>query len=391
MRASDLPKRILEYGVLSFASVGWTLLSRLRPRRIELDSVRNVLLIPHPGIGNLILLTPALLAIRQKLPATRISVVVDESGCAEVLRTLPELVQEVLFFDFTRLSFGSLRRFLAQHRSKVFDLSFSCWGFPHGLLAWLLGARRRIGFQYKLGFHRCSSFLLTTGVSFNHCKHEVNQYLDLLKPVGIEVASPEIFFPQSGEDDERVEALLRAEVSESDIRHLVGLHIGSNDNLMAKRWPPESFASLITRIRSEFPSVSFVLVGGKNEVPYAQRFVARCHEAIINFVGRLELQQTAALIRRCALFISNDTGPMHIAAAVKTPVIGIFGPTVHWKNAPWGDPHQCIVVRKDLPCSPCYVPYSARIACTDPRCLRDLTVDEVYEKAKPILRERCYA
>ncbi len=389
MRISYLPKRIAEYGALTFASLGWTLVSRLRSRRINPGAVRKVLLIPHPGIGNLILLTPALQAIRHQFPDSQISVVVDASGCAEVFRDAAGLVHETLVFDFAKESLGGLWRFWAQHRVRDFDLAFSCWGFLHALFAWLSGARTRVGFQYKLGFHRRSSFLLTSAVAFDHRKHEVEQYLDLLKPLGIEVAKPEIFFPLSDEDIQKAEELLRAEVRNAETHPLIGLHIGSNENLAAKRWPPGSFAALLERIRADYPAVVFVLVGGKNEIAYTQRFVTRCGVPVINFVDRLTLKETAALIRRCELFISNDSGPMHLAAAVKTPVIGIFGPTVYWKNAPWGDPRRCIVVRKDMPCSPCYVPYSARLSCPDPRCLRELTVDDVYEKVRPILKEIC--
>lgn len=386
---SNLAKRLGEYGVLTFASLGWWLLHSLQSQRIQLGAVRKILLIPHPGIGNLILLTPALHAIRQQFPDSRISVVVETEGAAEVLHATGGLVDETVLFDFANKSLGEIRRFCTEYGARDFDLALSCGRFPHAFMAWLMGARTRIGHTYRLGFHRHSGFLLTTAVRLDQRKHEVEQYLDLLKPIGIEVARPEIFFSLSADDVEKAEGLLQAELPDVTTRPLIGLHIGSNENLAVKRWPAESFAALLERIHTDYPSIVFVLVGGENEVAYTQKFVDGCGVPVINFTGRLGLKETAALIRQCGVFISNDSGPMHIAAAVKTPVVGIFGPTVYWKNAPWGDPRRCIVVRKDMPCSPCYVPYSAQLSCTDPRCLRELTVDEVYKKVKPLLKEYC--
>jgi ADP-heptose:LPS heptosyltransferase len=92
--------------------------------------------------------------------------------------------------------------------------------------------------------------------------------------------------------------------------------------------------------------------------------------------GDTDIRTTAMLIKKCALFISNDSGLMHIATAVKTPVIAIFGPTLWWKNHPWGK--ENLVIRKNLSCSPCYN-YST-IKCRNIRCLETITVGEVFGK-----------
>ena len=135
-----------------------------------------------------------------------------------------------------------------------------------------------------------------------------------------------------------------------------------------------------------------VVMGGASERKIVNRFlqIVDSKVKVLDLVGKTGLKKDAALIQRCDLFISNDSGPMHIAAAVGTPVIGIFGPTNPVKNRPWGSETEAIVVRKTLPCSPCYVAFSAHIECTNPNrleCMDLISVDEVFEQVETILED----
>jgi heptosyltransferase-2 len=156
-----------------------------------------------------------------------------------------------------------------------------------------------------------------------------------------------------------------------DGRPLIGMNPGATYGL-AKCWHPERFGELGRRIFNEW-NASILLFGKEEEQPIAREILQHLKGRGINLAGKTNLLQLAALLECCQLLVTNDTGTMHVATAVGTPVVALFGSTDPLITGPWGDGH--VVIRKDVPCGPCL----KRICPTDHRCMELITVDEVEE------------
>ena len=158
--------------------------------------------------------------------------------------------------------------------------------------------------------------------------------------------------------------------------------VSPGDNAVLRRWASEKFAELADLIQDEF-GLEVVLSGGKSDIDASQQVVGSIKGKIIDLTGKFDIRVTAALQRRSTLVISNDSGPMHIASAVGTPVVGIFGPTGPNTKLP---PSNAYAARTGIPCSPCY--FGRFKACIFDRfiCMEDLSVEAVFEVVKLSLK-----
>jgi ADP-heptose:LPS heptosyltransferase len=203
-------------------------------------------------------------------------------------------------------------------------------------------------------------------------KHAVDRYLDFLRHLGTNVGEPEFLIPISEENKKKVDHLLGAN------------HIRANDRFAAvnpvafwdtKLWGNENFANLCDRIMKELHT-PIVLTG--TDLAALSEIQSLMKSPAVNLGGKTGLRDLACLYRRSSLLITTDSGPMHIAAAVGTPVIALFGPTNPSRTGPYGKNHT--VIRKDLSCSPCFLK-----KCETKTCMADISVDEVFEKAAEFL------
>ncbi|MGB9628913.1 MAG: glycosyltransferase family 9 protein, partial [Thermodesulfobacteriota bacterium] len=160
---------------------------------------------------------------------------------------------------------------------------------------------------------------------------------------------------------------------------LIGINPGATYG-MAKCWSPSRFGELGRRLFENW-NAKVLIFGKREEQPIAKEILDHLKKGGIDLTGRTELLQLAALLERCNLLVTNDTGTMHMATAVGTPVVAIFGSTDVNTTGPWGDGHQ--VIRKEVPCSPCL----KRVCPTDHRCMDWITVDEVEEAVIQQLRK----
>jgi len=206
--------------------------------------------------------------------------------------------------------------------------------------AWLTGIPTRVGYDRKWGW------LLTHRVTDRKAlgeRHEVEYNLELLHALGISVPrSPSFQLSVSEEEKRRILQLLEElKVRETD--HLVAIHPWtSNPN---KQWPSQRFRALIDRL-AQMPGVKPVVIGGKEERAREAEVLEGQKDHVVNVVGRLSLTALAALLQRVRLLVSNDSGPMHLAAAVSTPVIALFGTAERGSHprrwGPWGSGHTVI-------------------------------------------------
>ena len=224
---------------------------------------------------------------------------------------------------------------------------------------YLSGATQRIG----------KGWLCTVRVPERGNKHATAHYLDLLHAVDIPAEDPklEVFFT----DSEQRDAAQRLKTAGAvDTRVKVGLFPGAGWKL--REWMPARFAAIGDRLVQHF-NADVLIFGGQKESELVHSVANLMHTRAIPFAGNLRIRELAACIEQCHLFVTNDTGPMHIAAAVGTPTVSLFGPGNHTRFQPLGASHQTI--RHDVPCSPCK---QFTDKCKDNICMKGIEVDEVW-------------
>ncbi len=217
-------------------------------------------------------------------------------------------------------------------------------------------------------------------------QHEVETNLDFLRLAGydkIKLDNLEIWFSKVADSNKKVDLLLCDTADDTNV--LLG--IGFSASIESKCWPLESFRKLFKRIQEHLPGVIFILIGGPGEEHKAKILSAEMPD-IIDITGKFSLLETAALIKRCSIFIGNDSGPMHIAAAVGTPIIEILSCSkennMHNSNTPirfrpWKN--ECIILQPEKTLPPC----TRECISDSPHCIRQITVQEVFEAVKALI------
>jgi ADP-heptose:LPS heptosyltransferase len=295
-----------------------------------------------------------------------------------ILTAQPSVDETIVYDVFGEDSgLAGLFRMVRMLRACEFDcvIDFEQHFQMTSVVAYLTNAPRRIGFYYT-GSPRKGLF--TDAVFLDPSGHMVDAYMSLLQPFGIETGRVEelesIFVPP--EDEEAVDEWMRAR-GICGSGPLVGIHSGSGIRAPVRRWGAGKFAEIIRRLRRAYGAV-IVLTGGSDERARVREVIDLAGaECVYSASGELSILQTAALMKRCDLVISNDTGPLHMSAAVGTPTIGLFGPNSPARYAPVGRHNTSIF--KGVHCSPCIQIHKGRIDdCTDGICVKSITVDEVW-------------
>jgi heptosyltransferase I len=324
------------------------------------SSPQRILLIKPSAIGDVVHTLPILNLLRRRFPKAHISWLLTPP-CTELLRDHP-LLNEAISFDRQRFGRGwknprsllGLTSFTASLRRRSFDLVIDLQGlFRSGWLAWHTRAPVRVGFASAREF---APIFYTHRIDVGGPEqHAIDRYLKLIAAIGCDVAPVEFPFAISETDRARVAAML------PDSRPCAVLLPGTN--WATKRWPVEQFAAMVGPLRDRF-NLQCVVAGGADDVELAQQIDGT------NLAGKTTLGQLVALLERAAVVIANDSGPMHIAAALGRPLVALFGPTNPIRTGPYGRPES--VIRIDIECSPCY-----SRKCSHQSCLRWLGIEPV--------------
>ena len=345
--------------------------------------MKNILVIKLRYIGDVLLATPVLRALRRRFPEARLTVAVNR-GTEDMVKWNPDVTEVVVV---ERGGWAAQMRFLHEMRQRAFDCVIDLTdGDRAAVLTWATGAPLRIGLNEE---HRWRGLLYTAVAKRSPAsRHRVEQDLDTLRALGIE---PEVDRPvlhTSPQDDQQASRLLEEIGAGTNGGFppcpLVAFQPGAR--YWFKAWPPERFAELADRLAGGWGCR--VLIGGdarERELAEMIRDRARSRPAVI--AGRTSLLQYAAILKRCALFVGNDNGPMHMAAAVGTPVVALFGPSDPSEWGPRGGPAE--VLYKGLDCRRCFHPTCRR---GEDSCMKQISVDEVYAAAQRLLgvREACH-
>jgi lipopolysaccharide heptosyltransferase II len=341
---------------------------------------RRVLAIKLYGLGNVTMIVPVLDALRRGAPGAEIDFLSMEEN--RVLLERSGVVERVLGLATTdyRALLRSLWEAFRAIRRRRYDLvvDFEQFVKLSSLVGYLSGAPQRIGFNTD-GQRR--GWLYTTRVVYTDGEHMRQIFLRLLRPLGIEPRLRLPSFQILPEERARAAELLAEHGVAADRFPIVAIHVGSGPNFYEvplKRWPTERFAAVADAL-AERHSAAVVFTGrGPEERALVRAALAAMHRPAVDACDRLALGDLLALLQACHLVVSNDTSVMHLAAAVGTPVVALFGPTSPQQYGP-GSPDDLVFYR-ELYCSPCLTNYNLKVSyCSDPVCIRSIGAEEVLE------------
>lgn len=351
-------------------------------------SQRKILVVHSGGIGDLILATPALKALRQTLPKSEIHFFGNPMS-VEVLKR-NQCIDKIITFD-TAMIKNSLMRgnllvlrevisLLRRLRAEQYDASIILQPQLSLLAAvrmatfcFLIAVKERIGRDTGgRGFFLTKKFYESPSSQ----THEIERMLKLAEMIGSDAdeIAPQVNVSET--DRVNVRKLLKSK----DI-------CGGNPMICfapgfgkpTRAWYPKNWAHLADRVVDELKA-KVVIIGGAKEVNLAADIISLMRTEAQSLAGETSLMETAALLEMCDLLVTNDSGPMHLASAVGCNIVALFGPGDYNRIRPYGPPDRWRVLRKMVPCAPCY-----KQICNDHRCMRLITVEDVFSTIKDIL------
>ena len=341
---------------------------------------KRILIVRLDRIGDVILSTPVIKAVRDAYPDSYIACMVRPYA-ADIITGNPHL-NEVMIYDKDgrHKSFLETLRFSNELRSKKFDLAILLHPTTRThMVAFLAGIPERIGYNRKLGF------LLTKRIPHTKqfgLRHERDYALGLLRYIGIEPRDKTLHVPINEASERKIKDILRVEgVKDADT--VVVLNPGAS--CPSKRWQAERFAQVGDRLADKY-GARIVIIASSQDKAFGDKVASMMKKGCTNLSGKTTVADLASLLKRAKLFISNDSGPVHIACAVGTPVIDIFGRNdrglspVRW--GPTGG--RDVVLHKEVGCDVCLA-HNCKIGF---KCLEAITVNEVLAAAESILGDR---
>jgi heptosyltransferase-2 len=323
-------------------------------------------------IGDAIMTTPAVRTIRENFPDAHITMLAYP-WVADVFRASPH-VDEVMLYDVKGRHHGlaGLWRLAGELRQQRFDCAILLQNaFKAAVLAWLAGIPIRAGYRRD-----GRSLLLRPGIAIRpevRRLHQVHYYQYLLQDLGLRRGSDQLFLAHDPADIRWA----RDFKERAGGRALVGINPGAAFG-PAKCWPAERYGQLGALLHQEL-GVHAVVFGTKADEATIATIVQHGPAFISGLAGKTTLGQAMALIAQCDAFVTNDSGLMHVGAAVGTPLVAIFGSTDHIATGPWSS--QAVVVKKELACQPCL----KRQCAKDFRCMIDIGVEEVATPLRQML------
>ncbi|MBL7151183.1 MAG: lipopolysaccharide heptosyltransferase II [Candidatus Omnitrophica bacterium] len=339
---------------------------------------KRILVVRTDRIGDVLLSTPVIKALREAYPDAYIAMMVS-AYARDIAEGNPWLDEVIIYDKDARHKgwFGSLK-FACSLKKRKFDLALILHPTNRvHLVTFFAAIPRRIGYDRKLGM------LLTDRIKHRKQfgeKHELEYNFDLLKALGIRPAAKDLFMPIKPESEEWAKEILRESGIKEEDQILI-IHPGAS--CPSKIWPNERFAEVADRLVQEY-KFKVLIIAGPKDIARAQVVIKKMKTPALNLAGRSSVSQLASILKKCRLFISNDSGPVHIASAVGTPVISIFGRSQaglsprRW--GPLGAKDKAL--HKDVGCIECLAHNCVR----EFTCLKAITVDDVLQAAELILK-----
>jgi heptosyltransferase-2 len=352
----------------------------------------KILVIALSGIGDALLFSPALAKLRQASPNAQIDMLVMFKGVKDIYEKLPH-VNKIHFYDFlTDNKFKSLLFVLSLR--KKYDYTINVYPSnrkEYNLISWLIGAKYRFAIKYLRSDFQNLGFLNNVRIEENDLLHNVEENFlmiekllqekfDSIPPLQIELDGLDYLYANDFFNEKKI--------TKDDL--VVGFHPGCNTlkNHDKRRWDTKKFAELAKIIIHNYDA-KILLFGGKEEEHLKEEIKnLAAHQDVIS-VNTFSLTNTAAVMKRCDVFITNDSSLMHIAAALKLSIIAIIGPTNINYIHPWQANYK--VASLNLDCAPCFYYSPKPLTCKREdvkfKCIKELSVDLVFEKFEDVIEE----
>lgn len=330
----------------------------------------NILIIKLSAIGDVIHTLPSLRELRKLYPDAHITWVVEEAA-AELVQNHPDLDKVLIsrrkkwLRDFQNGQIrGPLREivsFIKELRQRPYDLIIDFHGLlKSALIVLFSGGKRKLGYD---SLQELSGLFYNEKIAENMAKHAVDRYLDFPCYLGAKIGQPEFILPLTGDANVKSRSLL----NKYNLAEKKYIAINPVAYWETKLWDDKKFARLADAIKTRL-NLEVVFTGSKKES--GDMIISQMSTKAINLGGETTLLDLAYLYEKALLVITTDSGPMHLAAAVGTRVIALFGPTDPQRTGPYGKGHS--IIRTDLPCSPCFFK-----KCPTKKCMQDISPEQV--------------
>ncbi|MDI6717447.1 MAG: glycosyltransferase family 9 protein [Patescibacteria group bacterium] len=364
----------------------------------KLNKVRKILVIKFFGIGSIVLTSPALIALRDRFPEAEIDFLTFKQN--EEILNLLNLTYKNYFIDsknifkFVFSVFKIIYQLRKEKYDIVFDLEFFA-KFPL-IMAFLTGARRKAGFYLVIEPWRKS--LLDYYGYYNHYYHTKDIFLSLVYLVkendpyylNFDEYIQAYEFPRfvlSENDKKGITQRLKNLGWQGEKIILINPNAGLELAPTLKKWPKDHFALFIEKFTHEYPKVFIILTGSKSEKSYVQEIIdimVKSNKKITNLAGETSLKELLCLFELSSLFVSVDSGPMHLATLTNIPIIGLFGAGIPVVDGPKSK--NSVALYKNLYCVPMLTVYNGKqTELKENIPVKLITVDEVFNKAKEIM------
>lgn len=354
-------------------------------------SIKKVLFIRLGNIGDAVLSIPTLREFKRNFPKTKIYVLTS-SRTGKIYDNVPYL-DKIIDFNLeedegiiksTSKNLSILKGLISKLRKEKFDIIFDLETYSRVTPIITFFSKPKFSISYD-SEKQYRAFLYDKKLEYPWDRHEVECFLDIIRHLDVKIKNKELEYQVK--KDRFVDNLLKEnEISKKD--KFVIIHPGNNVDWQIKRWPKERFAKVAKRIVKEY-GFKVILIGSKTDIELNEEVMKLSKlpkKKIFNLAGKTNIKQLAYLISLAKLYIGNDTGPMHLSAAVQTPTIGIFGPPSPKKWGPYGKKHS--YVWKGINPYPCW--NLGKLNCTCPTfllCELSITVEDVMKEINNTIKK----
>jgi heptosyltransferase-1 len=330
----------------------------------------NILIVKLSAIGDVIHTLPSLAALRKLYPEAHITWVVEEAA-AGLIKNHPDLDSVLISRRKSWIKYfrkgeiyrplREMRAFLKELRQRPYDLVIDFHGLlKSALIVLLSGGKRKLGYD---SLQELSGLFYNEKIPEDMNKHAVDRYLDFSRYLGAKIVGPEFPLPSDNAAQVKVQYIFE----KHHLENKKFIAINPVAYWETKLWDNEKFARLADSIKTKL-NVEVVFTG--SEKSSIEKITTQMPDKAVNLGGETTLLELAYLYKKALMVITTDSGPMHLAAAVGTPIIALFGPTDPQRTGPYGEGHT--IIRTDLPCSPCFLK-----KCPTKKCMQDISPAQV--------------
>jgi lipopolysaccharide heptosyltransferase II len=330
--------------------------------------MKKILIVSVNWLGDSLFITPVFKSLKEKYPHSYIAVMVVER-IKGVFEGNP-YIDEVIIFDEKKENFFSKISFIRRLKRKKFDTVFLVHrSFTRAFICFLAGIKCRVGYWRPKNL-----LIINRKIKPPSFLHRQDYYLYMFEKTGIKIENkiPQFFIPP--DKQKKVNVFLK-ELKEK-YSYKVGINPSANWEL--KRWPSFYFSKLADYLIEKL-GCGVIFIGAKKDKSVVEEVIKNMKNAAYNLCGKTDLKELAALLEGLDLFISNDSGPAHLAASLETKTLVLFGPTSPKITAPRG--RNVKIIQKNIKCNvPCY-----NLECKDNICMKKISVEEVFAEVKNLL------